>query len=127
MMLSQFRDRRHFLFTYLEDYKQNPTFARPNVAVTLHDDLAEEKGIVLLRADLESLLTKRESEHLVEQLIQTYLVSPHFAHSPKAIAVGRLEIYGAHRPPCLQQEPPDFRPRSVRPQLSAPCAVINLE
>ena len=75
MMLSQFQNRRHFLFTYLEDYKKNPTFAQPNVTVTLHDDLADEKGIVLLRADVESMLTKRESEHLVDQLIQSYLVS----------------------------------------------------
>lgn len=77
-LLSQFQDHKHFLFTYLEEYKKNPMFAKPNLTVTLHDDLRKDKGIVLVRGDVESMVTKKESEHLIEQLIQTYLVASRF-------------------------------------------------
>ncbi|KAJ1451151.1 ATP11 protein-domain-containing protein [Pelagophyceae sp. CCMP2097] len=43
-LVSQLQSRRHFIFTYLEDFKRNPNGARPHLTLTLHDDLAKEKG-----------------------------------------------------------------------------------
>lgn len=86
VLLSQFQQQRHFLLTYLEDYKRHGGHARPNLSLTFHDDLARDKGIVLLRADLESLLTKREAEHLVDQLLQTYLVATRYSAAQGPLA-----------------------------------------
>eukprot|EP00629_Pelagomonadales_sp_RCC1024_P012589 CAMPEP_0119284594 /NCGR_PEP_ID=MMETSP1329-20130426/30556_1 /TAXON_ID=114041 /ORGANISM="Genus nov. species nov., Strain RCC1024" /LENGTH=181 /DNA_ID=CAMNT_0007285277 /DNA_START=167 /DNA_END=708 /DNA_ORIENTATION=- len=79
LLLSQFQDRRHFLYTFLEDYKQNPALARPYLSLTLHEDLARDREIVLLRGDVEKQLTKPEAEHLIDQTLQSYLVSSRFS------------------------------------------------
>ena len=79
MLLSQFQDRRHFLFTSLEDYKANPAFARPYLTLTLHDDLAQLKDIVLLRGDVEAQLTKAEADHVVTQTIESYCIASRFS------------------------------------------------
>ena len=44
LLLSQFQHRKHFLFTFLEDYKKNPALARPWLTMTLHDDLTKDRG-----------------------------------------------------------------------------------
>ncbi|KAJ8599183.1 hypothetical protein CTAYLR_007516 [Chrysophaeum taylorii] len=77
MLLSQFQ-KNHVLFTYLEDFKKNPAFARPRLTLALHDDLAKDKGIVLLRGDIEPMLSKPESDHLITQLFDTYLVASRY-------------------------------------------------
>lgn len=49
-LLSQFQDQ-YCLMTYLEDYKKNPAMAMPYMTVTMYEDLLEDKGLVLVRAD----------------------------------------------------------------------------
>ena len=81
MLLSQFTDRRHFLFTSLEDYKENPALARPYLTLTLHDDLAAEKDVCLLRGDVEKQMTKPEADHVIAQTIESYCVASRFSGS----------------------------------------------
>ena len=52
---------RHCIFTFLQDYMRNPTYAEPYFAVTMFDDLLERKGVVLVRGDFSGHLTKAVS------------------------------------------------------------------
>lgn len=61
-LLSQFQDK-YCLFTYLDDYKANPATAQPYLTLTLYDDLVEDKGLALARADY-GLLLGREVRQL---------------------------------------------------------------
>ena len=79
LLLSQFQNRRHFLFTFLEDYKKNPAFARPYVTLTLHDDLAKEKDIVLLRGDVEKQMLKEEADHVIAQVVESYCIASRYS------------------------------------------------
>ena len=79
LLLSQFQHRKHFLFTFLEDYKKNAALARPYLTLTLHDDLAKDRGLVLLRGDVETELAKAEAEFLVGQTLQSYCVLSRFS------------------------------------------------
>jgi ATP synthase F1 complex assembly factor 1 len=44
----------HILFTSLLEYKTHGEYARPHTTVIHFEDLAEEKGIVLMRGEVES-------------------------------------------------------------------------
>ena len=79
LLLSQFQNRRNFLFTFLEDYKKNPAFARPYVTLTLHDDLAKEKDIVLLRGDVEKQMLKEEADHVIAQVVESYCIASRYS------------------------------------------------
>ena len=79
LLLSQFQHRKHFLFTFLEDYKKNPAFARPYVTLTLHDDLAKEKDIVLLRGDVEKQMLKEEADHVIAQVVESYCIASRYS------------------------------------------------
>jgi ATP synthase mitochondrial F1 complex assembly factor 1 len=71
MMLSQFQENV-FVVTYLEDYKKNPSNARPWLQLTLYDELVNEKDIGLYRADFIPELTATESRKVVEMIVQAY-------------------------------------------------------
>ena len=79
LLLSQFQHRKHFLFTFLEDYKKNPALARPWLTMTLHDDLVKDRGLVLVRGDVEKELAKNEAEFLMDQTVQSYCVLSRFS------------------------------------------------
>ena len=44
----------HILFTSLLEYKTHGEFARPHTTVMHFEDLAEEKGIVLMRGEIDN-------------------------------------------------------------------------
>jgi hypothetical protein len=64
MMLTEFQDR-HFLTTYLEKFKENPTASTPQLTVTVYDELVAEKGLALVRGDIISSIDKTEAARLV--------------------------------------------------------------
>ena len=49
------------------------------LTLTLHDDLARDRGLVLLRGDVDAMLRKTEAEHIIEQTIQAYCVGSRFS------------------------------------------------
>ena len=71
MMLSQAQEK-HILFTYLEDFRNNPETALPYLAVTLYDDFKENKDLVLLRGDISDMITKPESTNLLHLFTKFY-------------------------------------------------------
>ena len=74
MMLSQFQ-QNVFLFTSLEEYKQNPHGATPWLSIALYDDLTATKDLGLLRADFMPSVSKKEAQVLAEMLVDAYDVS----------------------------------------------------
>jgi hypothetical protein len=55
---------KSFIYTFLEDYKNDPSTATPYLVVTLFDELSFSKGLVLVRGDIIGDLTVAESEKL---------------------------------------------------------------
>lgn len=55
---------KSFIYTFLEDYKNDPSTATPYLVVTLFDELSFSKGLVLVRGDIIGDLTVVESEKL---------------------------------------------------------------
>jgi len=73
MMISQFQEPAHFLMAYLEDYKMDPVAAQPLLTFSVFDDFAEEKEIVLVRADvLNRGLDDTEGLKVVRNMLDVY-------------------------------------------------------
>ena len=73
VMLSQVQEK-HCLLTFLDEYKLDPLGAAPWMSVTFYDDLAEDKGLVLVRGDVSvPKLTRPEGLHLIQLLKTFYL------------------------------------------------------
>lgn len=68
MLLSQLHER-NFLFTYLEDFKLNPSTASPWMSLALFDDLPQ---LSLVRADHMPSVTKQEAIVLTTMLLDMY-------------------------------------------------------
>ena len=98
MLVTQFQDKSCFM-TSLEDFQRDPSTAQPYLVFTMYDELAAEKGMVLVRADICHMsLSTADAEKLTNQLIRHYTTEVHttcwFASirvmvSPGAVQVGR--------------------------------------
>lgn len=68
--------------TYLEDFRRDPTSAQPYLCITVYKELAETKGIVLLRADICALATlnKTDAAKMLEQVARFYGDDTHYQH-----------------------------------------------
>ena len=74
MVVSQFQTPNYFLLALLEDYKMNPAAAQPILTVSVFDDLAETKDVVLLRCDIINRgIEDDEGYKLCQNLINDYL------------------------------------------------------
>ena len=71
ILLSQAQEK-HVLFTYLEDFKNNPESARPDLAVTLYEDFKSSKDLVLVRGDISDMMTKAESTSILHLFTKFY-------------------------------------------------------
>eukprot|EP00186_Timspurckia_oligopyrenoides_P004396 CAMPEP_0182452156 /NCGR_PEP_ID=MMETSP1172-20130603/44099_1 /TAXON_ID=708627 /ORGANISM="Timspurckia oligopyrenoides, Strain CCMP3278" /LENGTH=194 /DNA_ID=CAMNT_0024649973 /DNA_START=1250 /DNA_END=1834 /DNA_ORIENTATION=+ len=72
-LVSQWQ-RNHCLMTYLEDYKLNPNAAQPWCIFSLYNELAETKGITLIRAEVFlSKMSKDDGEQLLRLVKRFYL------------------------------------------------------
>jgi hypothetical protein len=52
MMVSQIQSPNYFLLAFLEDYRTDPARAQPLLAISIFDDMAETKGVALVRCDV---------------------------------------------------------------------------
>ncbi len=52
MMVSQFQSPNYFLLAFLEDYRTDPARAQPLLTISIFDDMAETKGVALVRCDV---------------------------------------------------------------------------
>lgn len=81
-MLCQFQ-HSCFLVTYLEAFKENPHAAPPCVTISLYDNLLVTKKLALVRADVINMLDKKESKHLLRQLLTSYQDDTLYDHVDK--------------------------------------------
>ncbi|KAL7430680.1 hypothetical protein ACHAXM_003123 [Skeletonema potamos] len=74
MIVSQFQTPNYFLLALLEDYKMDPAAAQPLLTISVFDDLAETKDVVLLRCDIINRgIEDDEGYKLCQNLINDYL------------------------------------------------------
>jgi ATP synthase F1 complex assembly factor 1 len=52
MLVSQFQSPNYFLLASLEDYRTDPARAQPLLTISIFDDMAETKGVALVRCDV---------------------------------------------------------------------------
>jgi ATP synthase F1 complex assembly factor 1 len=79
MMVSQFQSPGHFLMAYLEDYKMDPQSATPLLTFSVFDDLADNKDVVLVRADiLNKSIQDDEGRKVVRSVLDNYRDEEHF-------------------------------------------------
>lgn len=64
------------LLTALDDYRRDPNTAEPYMSLSLYDDLAQRKQIVLVRGDFSYHLHKRDAERILRQVRHWYLHEP---------------------------------------------------
>ena len=73
MVVSQFQTPNYFLLALLEDYKLDPAAAQPILTISVFDDLAESKDVVLLRCDIINRgIEDDEGYKLCQSLISDY-------------------------------------------------------
>ena len=74
MVVSQFQEPSYFLLAFLEDYTMDPAAAQPLITISVFDDLAETKDVVLLRCDIINKgIEDDEGYKICQNLIKDYL------------------------------------------------------
>ena len=74
MVVSQFQEPSYFLLAFLEDYKMDPAAAQPLITISVFDDLAEKRDVVLLRCDIINKgIEDDEGYKICQNLIKDYL------------------------------------------------------
>ncbi len=63
---------KSFIYTFLDDYKKDPSNSTPYLVVTLFDELLFKKGIILVRGDIIGDLTQEESISILEMTKDFY-------------------------------------------------------
>jgi hypothetical protein len=64
------------IFTFLEDYRRNPSGAEPYMSVAVYPDFLDRKGIALVRGDFSGHLLKRDAVHILNLMRHFYLTEP---------------------------------------------------
>ena len=64
------------IFTWLEDYRRDPSRAEPYLSVALFDDFLERKQLVLVRGDFSGHLRKRDAAHILNLMRYYYFQEP---------------------------------------------------
>lgn len=74
MIVSQFQAPNYFLCAFLEDYKMDPSAAQPLLTISVFDDLADTKDVVLLRCDIINRgIEDDEGYKICQNLIKDYI------------------------------------------------------
>ena len=82
ILLSQMQEK-YIMFTYLEEYKQNPDAATQWASLKVYDDFASSKGLALVRGDLSPQLTRAEGDMLTRCMLHVYLDDTAYAQYVK--------------------------------------------
>lgn len=74
-LVAEWQDK-YCIFTFLDDYRRNPTLAEPYMSVALFDDFLARKQLVLVRGDFSGHLTKRDAAHIMNLMRHFYFAEP---------------------------------------------------
>lgn len=69
---------KSFIYTFIEDYKKDPSNATPYLVITLYDELLFKKGLILVRGDIIGDLTVEDSHKLFQMTKDFYSVESLF-------------------------------------------------
>jgi hypothetical protein len=64
------------IFTFLDDYRRNPSAAEPYLSVALYDEFLTRKQLVLVRGDFSGHLRKADATHLLNLMRFFYFQEP---------------------------------------------------
>jgi hypothetical protein len=79
-LLAEWQDK-FCIFTFLDDYRRNPSAAEPYLSVALFDDLLDRKQLVLVRGDFSGHLTKADATHLLNLMRYFYFQEPRWVET----------------------------------------------
>ena len=71
-LVGQWQDKS-LIFTFLEDFRSSPMTAQPWLAFSAYDELAEEKGLALMRGEFTTRLDKDDVENIMNSVRHFYL------------------------------------------------------
>lgn len=74
-LIAEWQDK-YCIFTFLDDYRRNPSAAEPYMSVALYDDFLERKQLLLVRGDFSGHLTKADATHLLNLIRYFYFSNP---------------------------------------------------
>lgn len=79
MLLSQYQSPNYFLFAYLEDYRSDPINAKPLLTISIFNDMAETKGVALVRCDIINRgIHENEGLRICKYLLNDYAQDTEF-------------------------------------------------
>ena len=79
MLLSQYQSPNYFLFAYLEDYRSDPINAKPLLTISIFNDMAETKGVTLVRCDIiDRGIHENEGLRICKYLLNDYAQDTEF-------------------------------------------------
>ncbi len=64
---------KSFIYTFLDDFKKNPSTSTPYLVITLFDELVFTKNIVLIRGDIIGDLNVNEAHKILQMTKDFYL------------------------------------------------------
>jgi hypothetical protein len=74
-LVAEWQDK-YCIFTWLEDYRRDPSRAEPYLSVALFDDFLDRKQVVLVRGDFSGHLRKRDAAHILNLMRFYYFQEP---------------------------------------------------
>lgn len=74
-LIAEWQDK-YCIFTFLDDYRRNPSAAEPYMSVALYDDFLTRKQLVLVRGDFSGHLRKADATHLLNLMRYFYFSEP---------------------------------------------------
>ena len=74
-LVAEWQDK-YCIFTWLEDYRRDPSRAEPYLSVALFDDLLDRKQVVLVRGDFSGHLRKLDAAHILNLMRFYYFQEP---------------------------------------------------
>jgi hypothetical protein len=74
-LVAEWQDK-YCIFTWLEDYRRDPSRAEPYLSVALFDDFLDRKQVVLVRGDFSGHLLKRDAAHILNLMRYYYFQEP---------------------------------------------------
>ena len=74
-LVAEWQDR-FCIFTFLDDYRRNPSAAEPYMSIALYDDFLARKDLVLVRGDFTGHLTKADAVHVLNLMRYFYFTEP---------------------------------------------------
>ncbi|KAL0479193.1 hypothetical protein AKO1_009581 [Acrasis kona] len=122
--------RDHILFTSMREYKEKESLAAPYVSLSHFTDLAQSKGIVLVRAEVNTdQVNKGEALELIKNMYDFYLMDDLYRDfvqvfnlQPHMFSFDRLmEAVMKLRPPVAKQTKQDPRGKiDLKKQTTTP-------